>query len=169
MPEIRALGRLQQIFVFIVCRGQWRRRRRSNHHLGLPRGLWYTPGFIYSPLLIILKGQIIRWRYRSGCRWGQCEQSLEGLLSVRRPRWICPRVNSELVNGDWAKAASPVRERISFTLMDELSTRNQPKWKRILGLTRHSGFPSYGDEKFQISGHENIFSRFVLQGLAHGL
>ena len=33
----------------------------------------------------------------------------------------------------------------------------------------HSGFPQEGDEKFQISWHENIFSRFVLQMLAHGL
>ena len=33
----------------------------------------------------------------------------------------------------------------------------------------HSGFLKEGDEKFQISGHQNIFSRFVLRGLAHGL
>ena len=33
----------------------------------------------------------------------------------------------------------------------------------------HSGFPQERDEKFQISWHENIFSRFVLQMLAHGL
>ena len=33
----------------------------------------------------------------------------------------------------------------------------------------HSGFPKEGDENFQISGHQNIFSRVVLQGLAHGL
>ena len=36
-------------------------------------------------------------------------------------------------------------------------------------MAMHSGFPQEGDEKFQISWHENIFSRFVLQVLAHGL
>ena len=33
----------------------------------------------------------------------------------------------------------------------------------------HSGFPSQGDENFQISGHKHIFSRFLLRGLAHTL
>ena len=33
----------------------------------------------------------------------------------------------------------------------------------------HSGFLKEGDENFQISGHQNIFSRFVLPGLVNGL
>ena len=34
-------------------------------------------------------------------------------------------------------------------------------------VARHSGFLRERDENFQISGHENIFSRYVLQVLAN--
>ena len=40
---------------------------------------------------------------------------------------------------------------------------------KLVNEALHSGFPSHRDEDFQISRHENIFSRFVLQVLAHGV
>ena len=38
-----------------------------------------------------------------------------------------------------------------------------------IGQPGHSGFLKEGDENFQIFGHQNIFSRFVLRGIAHSL